>query len=103
MQKALIFVGGVVLGGIGTVGLLATGIVELTTGKKSQRWIMARRNSDKYEKWGVWEHTGEKSGKTIGFYVVLDPDVKYEEKEATADETGSDEDSADNGKAADRS
>ena len=100
MQKALIFVGGVALGVFGSYKLTVLGLGKIIEGKKGQTWVMHR--GDHYEKWRVYETTTPK-GTTGGYYVVLDPDVEYEKKEATADETESDEDSADNGKAADRS
>lgn len=100
MQKALIFVGGVALGVFGSFKLTVFGLGKIIEGKKGQTWLMHR--GDHYEKWRVYETTTPK-GTTGGYYVVTGPDVKYEEKEATADETGSYENSADNSKAADKS
>lgn len=94
MQKALIFVGGVALGVVGTYkfGVFAFG--KILESKKGQTWLMHR--GDHYERWRVYEATTPK-GTTGGYYVVTDPDVKYEEKEATeTNESESTEDSADN-------
>lgn len=95
MQKALIFVGGVALGVIGTYKLSVFGLGKIIEGKKGQNWIMHREDGH-YERWRVYETTTHK-GTTGGYYVVTDPDVKYEEKEATeTNESESTEDSADN-------
>jgi len=90
MLKTLIFVGGVALGAFGTYKLAVFGL-----DKKGQTWLMHREDGH-YEKWRVYETTTPK-GTTGGYYVVTDPDVKYEEKEATeTNESESTEDSADN-------
>lgn len=94
MQKTLIFVGGVALGVVGTYKLGVFAFSKILEGKKGQTWLMHR--GDHYEKWRVYETTTPKDT-TGGYYVVTDPDVKYEEKEATeTNESESTEDSADN-------
>lgn len=94
MQKALIFVGGVAIGVVGTYKLGVFAFGKILEGKKGQTWLMHR--GDHYERWRVYETTTPK-GTTGGYYVVTDPDVKYEEKEATeTNESESTEDSADN-------
>ena len=94
MQKALIFVGGIALGVVGSYGFSVFGLGLILKGKKGLTWLVHR--GDHYEKWRAYETTTPK-GTTGGYYVVLDPDVKYEEKEATeTNESESTEDSADN-------